>query len=76
MLFRSLSAPTEVLQARVASRSGDASDADATVVRLQSAYDPGALTWTEIDASRDLETNLNAARAAIEGLLSSGRAQR
>jgi hypothetical protein len=61
-----LSAPTEVLQARVAARSGDASDADAAVVNQQSAYDPGPLTWTEIDASRDLETTLNAARAVIE----------
>ena len=68
-----LTAPGEVLHARVAARSGDASDADAAVVRQQSGYDTGALTWAEIDASQTMETTLNAARAVIEASVAASR---
>jgi uncharacterized protein len=51
--------------ARVSARSGDASDADAGIVRQQESYDIGALDWTEIDASGAPEDTLRHARAAL-----------
>ncbi len=50
-----LTAPPERLLARVEARRGDASDADADVVRGQLAADPGAPGWTEVDADRPAE---------------------
>ena len=46
-----LDAPPEMLAARVASRSGDASDATPGVVAKQLAYDLGELDWPSVDAS-------------------------
>lgn len=46
-----LEAPRDTLEDRVEVRSGDASDADAAVVGMQSALDPGAVAWIRIDAS-------------------------
>ncbi len=46
-----LDASGSVLEARVTDRRGDASDADAAVVRRQQRYDLGALEWHRIDAS-------------------------
>lgn len=46
-----LEAPEEVLVARVDARHGDASDADAGVVRRQLGYDLGRITWPRVDAS-------------------------
>ncbi len=46
-----LEAPAEVLAARVAARTGDASDADEAVLRRQLARDRGPLTWLQLDAS-------------------------
>ncbi len=40
-----LEAPAEVLQARIAGRRGDASDADLAVLRAQLARDPGPMEW-------------------------------
>jgi len=40
-----LQAPPEVMAARIAGRSGDASDADAKVLQQQLAKDPGAIGW-------------------------------
>jgi predicted kinase len=57
-----LTAPAEVLEARVSARSGDASDADASVLRRVLAADPGPLSWHVLDASADAEA---AARAAL-----------
>jgi len=57
-----LTAPAEVLEARVSARSGDASDADATVLRRVLAADPGPLSWHVLDASADAEA---AARAVL-----------
>ena len=45
-----LEAPEETLIARVEGRSGDASDADAAVVRRQQDYDLGPLTWARVDS--------------------------
>ncbi len=46
-----LEAPGEVLQARAAARSADASDATPAIVARQLAEDPGDITWHRIDAS-------------------------
>jgi uncharacterized protein len=51
--------------ARVASRSGDASDADPMIARQQEAYDLGALDWAEIDATGTPQQTLRHARAAL-----------
>jgi hypothetical protein len=48
-----LAASAEVLMARVRGRKGDASDADAAVLRAQLEVDPGPLTWTKVDAGGD-----------------------
>jgi aminoglycoside phosphotransferase family enzyme/predicted kinase len=45
-----LTAPPDVLRARVAARRNDASDADEAVVRAQLARDPGPLDWSEVCA--------------------------
>ena len=50
-----LQAPAEVLAARIAGRSGDASDATADTLRRQLARDPGPLAWERLDASRPVE---------------------
>lgn len=62
-----LSAPEATLVSRVASRRGDASDADVDVVRAQIARQPGAPGWTQIDASGTPEATRAAAGAALEG---------
>jgi aminoglycoside phosphotransferase family enzyme/predicted kinase len=46
-----LEAPAEALLSRVEARRGDASDADAAVVRSQLAYDLGKITWQRIPAA-------------------------
>ena len=46
-----LTAPAAVLEARVAGRVGDASDAGIAVVRQQLHYDLGPLSWARVDAS-------------------------
>lgn len=48
-----LTAPAEVLEARVSARSGDASDADAAVLRRVLAVDPGPIGWQVLDATHD-----------------------
>jgi predicted kinase len=60
-----LEAPEATLVERVEARRDDASDADATVVRLQGAYDTGAIDWFRIDASGTADETLAAARRAI-----------
>jgi aminoglycoside phosphotransferase family enzyme/predicted kinase len=46
-----LEASDEVLEARVAGRSGDASDADVAVLRDQLTRDPGPMVWRVLDAA-------------------------
>jgi predicted kinase len=57
----------EVAAARVGARSGDASDADAAVVRFQEGLDPGQIDWHRLDANRDLPTTLAEARGLVGG---------
>lgn len=69
-----LDAPAEVLIGRVEARRGDASDADAGVVRQQERYDLGQLDWPRIDAAGAPETVAATARARLAaiGILSGG----
>jgi aminoglycoside phosphotransferase family enzyme/predicted kinase len=61
-----LEAPAEVLTSRVATRRGDASDADAEVVRSQLRYDLGRLEgWQRVDASGSADETL----ALVRGML-------
>jgi aminoglycoside phosphotransferase family enzyme/predicted kinase len=48
-----LAAPPAVLAARLAARQGDASDADAAVMRRTAARDPGEISWTRLDAAAE-----------------------
>ncbi len=50
-----LEAPLAVLQARIAARHHDASDADAAVLAATAARDCGTIHWTRIDASEGAE---------------------
>lgn len=59
-----LTAPLALLQARVAARRGDASDADVSVVRAAAAHDPGPGCWHEI-AAADGAAALAAARLLL-----------
>jgi aminoglycoside phosphotransferase family enzyme/predicted kinase len=58
-----LHGPTALLGARVAARTGDASDATAEVVRRQAALAPGANDWIALDAAQPPERVAAAARA-------------
>ncbi|MBB3810151.1 AAA family ATPase [Pseudochelatococcus contaminans] len=46
-----LEAPLETLESRVTARVGDASDADARVVRRQADYDYGDVTWHRLETA-------------------------
>jgi aminoglycoside phosphotransferase family enzyme/predicted kinase len=48
-----LEAPLDTLRARVASRAGDASDADVAVVDMLAAREAGPLDWKRVDATSD-----------------------
>jgi hypothetical protein len=45
-----LEAPFAVLEARLAGRTGDASDADSAVLRLAASRDAGEIRWARLDA--------------------------
>jgi uncharacterized protein len=60
-----LDADVETRVARLATRTGDASDADAAVARRQESYDLGALDWTRIDASGTPKETLARVREAL-----------
>jgi len=60
-----LEAPLEVLQARVAARSGDASDATPEIVRLQKKSLKRPQDWSEVDASQSPEAVLAEAKAKL-----------
>lgn len=63
-----LEAPQDVLIDRVSKRTGDASDATADVVKLQTREDTGEISWTKLDATRPLEIVVK----EILGLIQSG----
>jgi aminoglycoside phosphotransferase family enzyme/predicted kinase len=48
-----LEAPLAVLEARLAGRTGDASDADAAVLRQAAARDAGPIGWARLDAGAE-----------------------
>lgn len=48
-----LTAPMEVLRARVAARQGDASDATLAILEAAAARDPGPLDWHILDTTHD-----------------------
>lgn len=50
-----LEAPLDLLRARVAARSGDASDATPAVLDATATRDAGAITWARLDASAGSE---------------------
>jgi uncharacterized protein len=56
-----LDAPESTLIARVEQRREDVSDADADVIRLQHAQQPGAMTWHSVEASMSSEAVLERA---------------
>ena len=60
-----LEAPIDCRAARVEARVGDASDADAAVVRSQAGYDTAAPGWPAIDASETPEAVLSHAEALL-----------
>ena len=60
-----LDAPRGVLVERVGRRRGDASDADAAVVDLQSMQDVGPRPWRPIDAAADLDAVVRQAASAL-----------
>lgn len=53
-----LEAPPEVMQQRVTKRQLNASDADASVVRMQLSYDLGDIDWARIDSSQEKSVTL------------------
>src|SRR5690606_13387357 len=67
-----LTAPERELVRRVDARQGDASDADAAVVRRQMDYDLGEMTWDRLDAGGAPE---EVAAAALQKLEGSGKSR-
>jgi hypothetical protein len=61
-----LTAGLETRLARVDTRTGDASDADAGVARMQDQLDLGRITWSKVDASSTAEDTLIRARAMLK----------
>ncbi len=61
-----LEAPPETLIARVQSRRGDASDADAAVVRRQLAFDIGGPDWLHLGADTSPEALARSAAARLQ----------
>lgn len=53
-----LTAPLEVLRARIAARRNDASDADIAVLEMTAARDPGQVAWPQLDAREGSEAAL------------------
>jgi uncharacterized protein len=61
-----LTASLETRLARVATRTGDASDAGAGVARMQDQFDLGRITWSKVDASGTAADTLIRARAMLK----------
>ncbi|MGH6883182.1 MAG: AAA family ATPase, partial [Hypericibacter sp.] len=60
-----LEAALPILEARVAGRRGDASDATVAVVRRQQDYETGPMSWMRVDAGGPLDATANRLRAAL-----------
>ena len=58
-----LDAPADLLEARIAGRTGDASDVTVDILRQQLARGPGTLSWPVVDATASVD---DAARAWID----------
>lgn len=61
-----LEAPAAVLEARIAGRRGDVSDATVDVLQQQMGYALGALTWKRIDVSGGTEAVSAVVRAHLQ----------
>ena len=61
-----LSAPADILKARVTARTHDASDATADVIDLQLQRGSGAVEWLQVDAGGTPEATSAAARSRLE----------
>jgi hypothetical protein len=61
-----LTASLDTRLARVGTRTGDASDADANVARMQDQFDLGHIAWSKVDASGTAEETLIRARAMLK----------
>ena len=61
-----LEAAPRVLEQRVTGRRHNVSDATPEVVRLQLAYDLGAIDWVRINSSGDGDETLRAALAMLD----------
>lgn len=72
-LFLTVDLPTRL--ARVAGRTGDASNADADIARHQEAYSLGPMTWAQLDASSALDVTLTHAQALLRGPVLADSAQ-
>ena len=71
-----LEAPLTALVARVERRQHDPSDADAEVIRMQMAQDPGEIRWRRLDASAPAAAVLGCAVARVREQLSSAVSER
>jgi predicted kinase len=60
-----LTADIETRVGRVATRAGDASDADAAVARRQEEFDLGLMEWLKVDASGTPADTLARAKLAL-----------
>ena len=65
-----LEAPESVLMARAAGRLNDPSDANASVIRLQTSQGAGIIEWLRLDASQSAEAVLREAQSRLRGCLS------
>jgi len=61
-----LEADLKILENRVESRVNDPSDADVEIVKLQSNYDLGDVSWTRLDADQTVETVYDKALKIID----------
>jgi uncharacterized protein len=67
-----LDAPVDTRAARVARRTGDASDATPVVLREQLARGIGELDWPHVDAAGEREATARAVKAFVEGAPETG----